>query len=72
MVKCPMNIYVESMVTAQNPPRTGTGIDAAARPERAKVGERSRRRPARTVVRGAGVILDAAWRVVLLGGEVSH
>jgi len=27
------------------------------------------RHPVRTALRGAGVFLDTAWRVVLLGGE---
>jgi hypothetical protein len=61
---------VSSMVTADNSPQTAA--DSSAQHETAKADRHTRRRPARSVVRGAGVFLDTAWRVVLFGGEMKH
>lgn len=54
------------MATAQIP---GTTAGQSARHGSTRTDHSDRHHLFRTAVRGVGVFLDTAWRVVLLGGE---
>jgi hypothetical protein len=57
------------MATAQINPKAVAGADARHGSTKAEHSDPSHHHRFRTALRGAGVFLDTAWRVVLLGGE---
>jgi hypothetical protein len=59
------------MATAQISPQAVAGPSArhGSTPITVDRDDNHRRRPLRTALRGTGIFLDTAWRVVLLGRE---
>jgi hypothetical protein len=61
------------MATTQIPPAVvaqhGAGRDSTGSTGSTKQPHEGHSHPIRTAIRGTGIFLDTAWRIVLLGGE---